>query len=341
MFSIRAPRAPKVDTNEFLPWVEKYRPKTVDDVAYQEDVIATLKRSVETQNLPHLLFYGPPGTGKTSTILAIGRDLFGGDLYKSRILELNASDDRGINVIRTKIKNFSQLTSRSTSSKVPPYKLLILDEADSMTPEAQAALRRTMEHYSKTTRFCLICNYVSRIIEPLASRCAKFRFKPLNTSSMQLRLKTICEQEGITFTTELGNKLSEVSGGDMRKAITTLQSAFTLYGKDVNVDMVIDISGLVPDKVIEDLIKSATSFSFDRLQKAVNDVIAEGYPAMQILSQIFDVVVTSPQLTNVHKANIAEALAQADKNLQDGADESLQLMSVLSVYLKESSNKSH
>ena len=182
-----------------------------------------------------MLFYGPPGTGKTSTILALAKELYGPQLFKTRVLELNASDERGISIVREKVKDFARMQlsnppPNENKYPCPPYKIIILDEADSMTQDAQSALRRTMETYSKITRFCLICNYVTRIIDPLASRCSKFRFKPLDQGNAKKRLEDIAENEGIRLEEGAVETLIKCSEGDLRKAITFLQSAARLVG---------------------------------------------------------------------------------------------------------------
>ncbi|GAM20634.1 hypothetical protein SAMD00019534_038090 [Acytostelium subglobosum LB1] len=328
------------------PWVSKYRPKTVDDVSHQDEVVKALKRSLETGNLPHLLFYGPPGTGKTSTVLAVAMDLYGPELYKDRVLELNASDERGIEVVRTKIKSFASFTvnQQATVNGRPAasFKLIILDEADSMTHDAQAALRRTIENTSKTTRFCLLCNYITRIIEPLSSRCAKFRFRSLDDTAMTERLTMIADKEGMRpLSDPVLKAIQQVSDGDLRKAITYLQSVYRFYGKDkvLTPDTIFNISGTVPNELIDGLFKTCLSGSYEKLEKNVQRIIANGYPAAQILSQLFDYVVATPVATNKQKAMITIKMGSVDRNLIDGSEEFLQLLDAASYIMNQMTNQ--
>ncbi|KAI0807210.1 replication factor C [Fomes fomentarius] len=342
------------------PWVEKYRPKTIEDVSAQEHTVAVLRKTLTSSNLPHMLFYGPPGTGKTSTILALARQLFGPENFRSRVLELNASDERGISIVREKIKNFARQTPRAQTVAsdgktypCPPYKIIILDEADSMTQDAQAALRRIMELYARITRFCLVCNYVTRIIEPLASRCSKFRFKPLDISSTSSRLEQIASGENVPVSPETIQALVSTSQGDLRRAITYLQSASrlsmsttppsTITPRDIQ-----EIAGVVPNVVITDFatvlgvetlgadsmdidIDGAGTIKakgFDGVRTKVKEIIREGYSASQIISQLHDYVIGHPTLTARQKARCALVFAEADKALCDGADEELWILEV-------------
>ncbi|XP_063966967.1 replication factor C subunit 4-like [Lytechinus pictus] len=322
-----------------VPWVEKYRPKTVDEVAYQDEVVAVLKKSLQGADLPNMLFYGPPGTGKTSTILAASRELFGHDMYRSRVLELNASDERGIQVVRDKVKKFAQTAAggvRPDGKPCPPFKIIILDEADSMTNDAQAALRRTMEKQSKNTKFCLICNYISRIIEPLTSRCSKFRFKPLSKPIQGKKLREICEAENITCSDEALDAILKLSEGDMRKSITFLQSAHRLQREDgILVDDIYEIAGVIPDRIIDNLIQACYGGSYEKLDENVQQLLQDGYSASQVVNQVFDVIVERGELTNKQKSAIAERLAVIDKRLCDGADEGLQIMDLFTLTMDQ------
>ena len=276
-----------------------------------------------------MLFYGPPGTGKTSTILALAKELYGPEMFRSRVLELNASDERGISIVREKVKDFArmQLSNPPPHYKdrypCPPYKIIILDEADSMTQDAQSALRRTMETYSKITRFCLICNYVTRIIDPLASRCSKFRFKMLDQGNAKMRLEQIAENEHVRLQDGAVDTLIQCSEGDLRKAITFLQSAAKLSGalkvsgsktgghaakkrrteddedamdvdsKDetmVTVRSIEEIAGVIPNDVVDGLISSMQpkhrGSVYDAVAKQVTDLVADGWSATQVLGQV-------------------------------------------------------
>ncbi|KAJ4417765.1 Subunit of heteropentameric Replication factor C (RF-C) [Neurospora sp. IMI 360204] len=350
------------ETPRAQPWVEKYRPKTLSDVTAQDHTVSVLQRTLQASNLPHMLFYGPPGTGKTSTILALAKELYGPELIKSRVLELNASDERGISIVREKVKDFArmQLTNPSAAYKArypcPPFKLIILDEADSMTQDAQSALRRTMETYSKITRFCLICNYVTRIIDPLASRCSKFRFKSLDQGNAKKRLEEIAQLEGVGLEEGAVDALIKCSEGDLRKAITYLQSAARLVGavaatakdgeqkeggdgggdgmevdaKLVTVKVVEDIAGVIPDDTIQRLLKAmrprAGADTYPAVAKVVEEMVADGWSAGQTMTQLYQAVVYDEMIPDVQKNKIVMVFSEVDKRLVDGADEHLSIL---------------
>ena len=293
-------------------------------------MIEIIFNHVPSIQLPHMLFYGPPGTGKTSTILALAKELYGPEMFRTRVLELNASDERGISIVREKVKDFArmQLSNPPPHYKdkypCPPYKIIILDEADSMTQDAQSALRRTMETYSKITRFCLICNYVTRIIDPLASRCSKFRFKMLDQGNAKKRLEDIAKLENITLEEGAVDTLIRCSEGDLRKAITFLQSAARLIGavkvaqhktnghskkrrvveeddEDameidgvgdamVTIKSIKEIAGVIPDDVIEGLLQAMQPRTrgavYEAVAKQVTDLVADGWSAIQVVTQV-------------------------------------------------------
>ncbi|KAJ1667731.1 Subunit of heteropentameric Replication factor C (RF-C) [Coemansia sp. RSA 1813] len=318
-----------------IPWVEKYRPRNIDEVTAQDEVVQVLRKSLETKNLPHLLFYGPPGTGKTSTILALTRDMYGPEACKTRVLELNASDERGISVIREKVKTFARsVVGRADPAyPSPPYKIIILDEADSMTTDAQAALRRIIEKYSRITRFCLVCNYVSRIIEPLASRCTKFRFKSLPREQAIGRVTEVARLEGVATCDGAIDALVDCAEGDLRRAMMSLQSASRMvHGGAGALDArtVTEVVGVIPDDVINNLRASwGGSADTNAVRALVDDLIYNGFPASRVLSQLHDVVVEDEHLNSLQKSKIAVLMAGVDKALNDGADEQLQLLDLM------------
>jgi replication factor C subunit 2/4 len=308
-----------------------------------------------------MLFYGPPGTGKTSTILALAKELYGPELIKTRVLELNASDERGISIVREKVKNFARMQLSSPSPAYakqypcPPYKIIILDEADSMTQDAQSALRRTMETYSKITRFCLICNYVTRIIDPLASRCSKFRFKSLDQGNTKRRLEEIAEKEGVPLEEGAVEALIKCSEGDLRKAITFLQSAARLVdagkprkgggdeddgdedamdvdegSKIVTVKVIEGIAGVIPDETIQNLVKAmqprSAGLVYEAVAKVVEDMVADGWSATQVVTQLYQSIIYNEAIPDKQKNKIVMVFSEADKRLVDGADEHLSIL---------------
>jgi replication factor C small subunit len=300
-------------------WVEKYRPRTLDEVVGQDDVIQRLKGYVERKNIPHLLFAGPPGTGKTATAIALARDMFG-ENWRDNFIEMNASDERGIDVVRHKIKEFA----RTAPIGDAPFKIIFLDEADALTADAQAALRRTMEMYSKSCRFILSCNYVSRIIEPIQSRCAVFKFRPVPAEAMRERLLWICENEGIEITDDGMEALLYIAGGDFRKAINALQGAAAI-GKRVDAETIYQITATAKPEEIAKLIDTALNGKFMEARQILNTLMIEyGMSGEDIVSQLFREILASP-IDEKLKVRLIDKLGEIDFRLTEGANERIQL----------------
>ncbi len=307
-----------------LLWAEKYRPRSLDEIVNQEEVVTRLKKFVEEKNMPHLLFAGPPGTGKTTAAHALAHDLYG-ENYQRYLLELNASDERGIDVIRTKVKEFAR-------SRVPgeiPFKIIILDEADNMTADAQQALRRLMEMYTATTRFILIANYPSKIIEPIQSRCAFFRFTPLKKEDVIARLRWIAEREKVEYDVEALEVIYEISEGDMRRAINILQAAAAL-GK-VTVDAVYKVVGLAHPREIKETIKLALDGKFTDARDKLRQLMVEyGLSGIDIIKQIHrEIFSTDLKLPEPLRVLIADYAGEIQFRLAEGGDDEIQLNAFL------------
>ncbi|MCD6493431.1 MAG: replication factor C small subunit [Archaeoglobaceae archaeon] len=313
-------------------WVEKYRPKTLDEVVGQEEVVQRLKSYVERKNIPHLLFAGPPGTGKTASAIALARDLFG-ENWRDNFVEMNASDERGIDVVRHKIKEFA----RTAPIGDAPFKIIFLDEADALTADAQAALRRTMEMYSKTCRFILSCNYVSRIIEPIQSRCAVFKFRPIPAEAMKKRLLEICKKENIKIADDGLEALIYIANGDFRKAINALQGA-AAFGEVIDAEAIYQITATARPEELAKLLNLALSGNFMEAREMLDKMMIEyGMSGEDIVSQLFREIVSST-MDEKMKVLLIDKLGEIDFRLTEGAHERIQLDAYL-AYLSTLSKK--
>jgi len=307
-----------------LLWTEKYRPRTLDDVVNQSDIVSRLKIFVKEKNMPHLLFTGPPGVGKTTVALALVHDLYGED-YRRYVLEMNASDERGIDVIRTKVKEFA----RSVVVGDVPFKVIILDEADNMTADAQQALRRLMEMYVSTTRFILMANYSSKIIEPIQSRCAVFRFVPLSREDVVGRLKMIADKEGVEFDPDALDAIYDITEGDMRRAINILQAAAAL-GR-VTVSSVYKVVGLAHPKEVREMIQLAFAGSFNDARERLRKIMIEyGLSGMDVIKQIHrEIFSPDIKMDEDLRVYIADYAGEINYRLIEGADDEIQLNAFL------------
>lgn len=307
-------------------WIEKYRPFKLEDIVGQKETTERLISYVKTGNLPHLLFSGPPGVGKTATAVSIARELFGDD-WRENFTELNASDERGIDVVRTKIKNFAKTSPIGGAD----FKIIFLDEADALTSDAQSALRRTMERYTGNCRFILSCNYSSKIIEPIQSRCAVYRFRHLTDDSVAERCLHIAEKEGLVITDDGMDALKYVAQGDMRKAINALQAA-ALFDKTIYRDAIYRITATAHPEEIGDLLTTALSGNFVLARRKLDTLMLEkGLSGEDVVGQIyrsiFDMDVSGKRMVD-----LMDMIGEVDFRLTEGANERIQLDALLAHF---------
>jgi replication factor C subunit 2/4 len=308
-----------------IPWIEKYRPTKLNNIIDHDDIIKTLKCAIKNCNIPHLLFYGSPGTGKTTTILAIARELFGPKNFSSRVLELNASDERGINMVRNNITAFvkSSISQPDPEYPSPPYKLLILDEADAMTIDAQTALRKIIENYSNITRFCIICNYNDKIIAPITSRCIQFKFSSLSKKNINTHLKKIAEKENLILSDEIFNIITNISQGDLRKSIGILQNVKYFQNiSPITPDILYSLEGDVPDKLVNELIEKIKNKN-NKIINIADCFYSNSYPIKNLCSKII----------YIFKENkiIVFKLIKILKLLNEGSCDYIQLVNIIST----------
>ncbi len=308
-------------------WTEKYRPIRFSEFAGQEDTVKRVSSLTDSMNIPHLLFAGPAGTGKSTLALIIVKELFG-ENWKENYLELNASDERGINVVREKVKDFARTKSLGKVS----FKVIFLDEADALTPEAQQALRRTMENYSASCRFILSCNYSSKIIDPIQSRCALFRFKPLEKKDIEKHLIKIVEEENLTITPESISMIYEGSEGDCRKAVNILQSTASI-SPSVTPDLVSTVIADTKPKDLRIALDYAMSGNFEEAREKLLDIMLQQSISAQDIVKAIQKEIWNLQIEPDVKVKLTEKTGEIEFRIIEGSDPYIQLEALLAGFV--------
>ncbi len=309
-------------------WTEKYRPQTFLEVKGQDDIVKRIKAFVEQRNMPHLMLAGPAGTGKTTLSLVTAKELFK-DSWRENLLELNASDERGIDVIRVKVKDFA----RTKALGDVPFKIIYLDECDALTREAQQALRRTMENYTQTCRFILSCNYSSKIIDPIQSRCTVFRFKPLPKEAILGLIDSIASNEGLTIGAEAKEVLYEISGGDCRKLENVLQSSAAL-SKDITTALLYEMASIARPKEIANMLSLCVGKDFLKAKsELIKTMLEYGLSGLDVIKQIQAEVWKIENLEDKKKLEMIKECGEAEFRMIEGSSEFIQLEALLAKFV--------
>ncbi|MDH7506587.1 MAG: replication factor C small subunit [Candidatus Thermoplasmatota archaeon] len=312
-------------------WIEKYRPKVLDEVVGQDEIVERLKAYVKTKNVPHLLFAGPAGTGKTTCTIALAKELFG-ESWKQNFIEMNASDERGIGIIRGKIKDFA----RTVPIGKTKFKIIFLDEADNLTSDAQSALRRTIEKYTHICRFILSANYSSRIIEPIQSRCTVFRFSPIKEADIKKYINKIASAEKIELTPDGLETLIFISRGDLRKAINILQVGAST-SKKITAELIYETSATAKPEDIKNLITTALGGNFMAARNQLYDLLIKyGLSGEDIIKQIHQSIFDLA-LPDETKVKLIEKAGEIEFRLIEGSNAHIQLEALLANFVLEGS----
>ena len=307
-------------------WTEKYRPSNLSEVVGQTPITGRLKNYVKERSMPHLLFAGPAGTGKTTCALALAKELFG-ELWKHNLHELNASDERGIDVVRGKIKEFARTAPLGEDG----FKIIFLDEADALTGAAQAALRRTMEKYSRTCRFVMSCNFSSKIIDPIQSRCAVFRFRPLKAEDVERYLKFVAVKEELNIDKEAYESLTYLAQGDLRRAINGLQMA-AAANVDITPDVVYQAVAAARPEEVKEALEMSLNNNFAGARERLDTLqITYGLAGEDVLRQMHRSV-RDIEVPDTIKVQMIEKLAEADFRLSEGANARIQIEAVIANF---------
>ncbi|MBI2084573.1 MAG: replication factor C small subunit [Candidatus Aenigmarchaeota archaeon] len=316
---------------EFQVWAEKYRPSKLSEVINQSHAIERIKAFVKDKNIPHMLFSGHAGTGKTTTALAIAKELYG-VTWRQNVLELNASDERGIDVIRGKVKDFARMKPLGDV----PWKIVILDEADALTQEAQQALRRTMENYTNVTRFVLLCNYSSKIIEPVQSRCAVFRFKVLDDADIKKYVERVVEGEKLKIDAKAIDAAVYLAEGDLRKVANILQASAATKEK-ITEDVVYDIASKAKPTDVKDMLSLALKGKFIDARKKLQDlVLRQGLSGSDVISEIHRQIYSLDGMNESVKVQLIEKCGEYEFRISEGGNELIQLEALLASFLQHS-----